>query len=133
MPFPLDEKWILATEEKLGVRFPESYRVSMKKLNGGQVKVAKEYWELHPILDRTDLKRIKRTCNDVVHETEYRRSWPGFPVNAFAIAANGYGDHLVFLRDDDNPGFLGRAVYEWSHETGTIHFVASDFVDLKRE
>ena len=133
MPFPIEEQWIEETERKLGVRFPDSYRVSMKRLNGGEIKAAKEWWTLHPILDKSDLKRIKRTCNDVVHETTYHKSWPGFPENACAIAANGYGDQLIFLSSHTSPTTFDRAVYYWNHETREVNTIAEDFADLRRK
>lgn len=41
----------------------------------------------HPILDSSDRKRLKRSCNDIVHETAFMRDWPDWPENALAIGA----------------------------------------------
>lgn len=38
MPFPVEEKYTLQTEKKLGVTFPPSFRERMIKNNGGEAK-----------------------------------------------------------------------------------------------
>jgi hypothetical protein len=87
----------------------------MRHANGGTLAIDGEDWELHPILDETDAKRIARTCNDVVQETKEAQAWAGFPKEALAIASNGAGDRLVLLRSgDDN---YGETVYVWNHES----------------
>ena len=37
MPFPVEAKWINATQEKLGVLFPASFVVAMSRMNGSSV------------------------------------------------------------------------------------------------
>jgi hypothetical protein len=32
-----------------------------------------DVWNLHPILDPSDRKHLKRSCNDVLRETEFMR------------------------------------------------------------
>jgi len=132
MPFPVDEQWILETEDKLGVAFPASFKVMMKRLNGGHIFAADDTWNLYPFLDRSELKRIKRTCNDIVHETQFSRTCYGFPEDAVAIAGNGSGDQLVFLPDPNNPKQLLRTVFFHNHENGDVTEVADDFADIKR-
>lgn len=56
MPFPVDEKWILEAEEKLGVIFPISYRKSISKENGGFITINEETWDIYPIWDKSDRK-----------------------------------------------------------------------------
>ena len=51
------------------------------------------------------------------------REWASFPPSAVAIGANGSGDMLVFLVENDER--FGDAVYIWEHETGQIRQVAS--------
>ena len=63
MAFPVDEKYIENAEIELGVKFPDSFRKKMMKVNGGGVEVSTDYFELHPFYDASDKKRIKRTCN----------------------------------------------------------------------
>ena len=129
MPFPVDEKYILQTEQKLGVKFPASFREKMMKENGGSVDTPPDAWDLYPFMDTSDKKRLKRTCNDIVRETASGRDSTGFPPDAIAIGANGGGDQLVLIPSDD-AGILQDAVFLWDHETGDIHKVADDFKDL---
>jgi hypothetical protein len=68
----------------------------MMTSNGGRVLAYDDVWDLHPILDTSDRKR--RSCNDILHETEFMRDWPGWPENALAIASNGSADRLVLFK-----------------------------------
>jgi len=127
MPFDVDERFVEAAERALGVRFSASYREAMKRSNGGAVDALDDAWELHPIADDSDSKRLARTSNSVVHETHRSRGWRRFPVNAVAVGRNGVGDVLVLV---DEGGKLGNAFFVWLHETGELVKVADDFSDL---
>jgi len=129
MPFPIDEKYIVATEAKLGVTFPASFRSKMMADNGGEVATPPDAWQLYPFFDTSDKKRLKRTCNDIVRETASAKEWHGFPSDAVAIGANGSGDQLVFLATEGQ-AVLGNKVYWWDHETGRVQKVADDFGKL---
>ena len=129
MPFPVNEKYILQTEQKLGTRFPASFREKMMQDNGGDVETPPDSWQLYPFFDTSDKKRLKRTCNDIVRETSNAREWDNFPQDGVAIGSNGGGDQLVFLASDD-PGVLQDAVFWWDHETGAVHKVAGDFREV---
>jgi hypothetical protein len=48
MPFPVEGRWITATEAKLGVRFPAAFVTKMSKHNGGTVTAAHDAFSLHP-------------------------------------------------------------------------------------
>jgi SMI1 / KNR4 family (SUKH-1) len=89
MPFNLAERFVCAAEEKLGAALPHSYRQAMMASNGGEVAAYDDVWNLYPILDSSDRKRLSRSCNDIYHETCWMRDWPGWPENAVAIADNG--------------------------------------------
>ena len=130
MPFPIDIKFVTETERKLGVKFPPSYVIRMVKSNGGDVQTPPDAWMLYPIFDTSDKKCLKRTCNDVVRETQAAKDWPDFPPDAVAIGANGGGDQLVFIPQSDAPELLAHEVYWWDHETGYLNKVADDFGDL---
>jgi len=130
MPFPVDIAWVKATEAKLSVRFPLAFVARMLKVNGGEVAAGGDVWNLYPILDMSDRTRLKRTCNDVVYETQSARRWPGFPVDAVAIGGNGCGDQLILLPDPLMTDKLQARVFWWDHETDNVTTVAEDFSDL---
>lgn len=98
MPFDLSEPFMLAAESKLGATLPAAYRSAMLRSNGGELSVDDDDWMLYPIADTSDRKRLSRTANHVIKETQVCRQWPDFPRDALAIASNGAGDQLVFLR-----------------------------------
>jgi len=130
MPFPVDEKYIAATEEKLGREFPTTFRAKMMADNGGQVNSPPDAWRLYPFFDTSNKKRMKRTCNDIVCETASAKQWTGFPADAVAIGANGGGEQLILLPAEDGTS-LGDEVYWWDHETGSIQRIVDDFGDLE--
>lgn len=129
MPFDLREKYIVAAEIKIGAALPASYRSRMMADNGGTVWASSDYWELHPIFDSSDRRRIGRTCNDILRETASMKDWVGWPENAISIASNGTGDALIFLIEDSE---IGNAVYRWDHETRNLEKVADSFGNLKQ-
>lgn len=108
MPFPVDERYIAQTETKLAVKFPNSFREKMMKENGGEIEAPADAWALYPFFDSSDKKRVKRTSNDIVRETENALKWDRFPVNAVAIGANGSGDQLIFLKDNSDTNVLRK-------------------------
>jgi hypothetical protein len=131
MPFPLDISYVRETEGRLGQELPAAYVASMVTENGGDVHVAGDSWFLHPILDSSDKTRLKRTCNDIVHETKEAREWEGFPAAGVSIAHDGGGNHLILIPEPSYPGRLGEAVFRWDHETGEVDLVAPSFSALR--
>ena len=127
MPFPLDERWVVACEDRLGCRLPDTYRVAMMRSNGGTVTIGGDDWTLHPIQDRSDRKRMKRTSADIVYETAAMKGWTDWPGDRLKIAANGYGDALLLLRTTDG---YGPEVLLWDHETGQSRRIAADFSEV---
>ena len=119
MPFPVAQEFIAETERKLGVSFPEAFRARMSRNNGGELSTDDDDWQLYPFFDTSDLKRIPRTSNHIARETTMARQWRGFPPEAIAVAANGSGDHLVFL---PAPGTstLQPQPFIWLHETSEL-------------
>ena len=57
------------------------------------------------------------TCNHIITETNRLKNWNGFPDHAITIAANGCGDHLVFLKSGTS---FDSAVYLWFKKR-TLH------------
>jgi hypothetical protein len=139
MAFPVEEKFIEIAEAELGIRFPESFRNKMMKLNGGYVQFSieddvgedeVEYYELNPFYDTSDKKRIKRTCNSIVHETKTYRDQYGLPQNLIVLA-NSDGDLLVYKIEEN--GKIDPAVYWLDRETEELVIVANDFSELKED
>ena len=128
MPFNLAETFVATTELELGTTLPTFYKQAMQRDNGGEVEAAGDSWTLYPIADTSDQRRLARTANHIIKETQSCRSWPNFPRSAVAIAGNGTGGQLVFIMDGSS---LGLAVHVWSHETGIAAKVANDFSELK--
>ena len=128
MPFDLAESFILDAERELGAKLPESYKAAMSRSNGGEIETLDDVWQLHPIADTSDRKRLARTANHVLRETAAMRGWAKFPEGAPAIAANGSGDQLVFLRGASS---FESTVHLWSHETGDLEQLAEDFSELQ--
>ena len=120
MPFPVAEQFIAETERKLGVSFPTAFRTRMSRNNGGELLTDEDDWQLHPVFDTSDRKRLSRTSNDIVRETASAREWHGFPAEAVAIAANGSGDRLVLLPTTPGSTALQPQPFIWLHETGEI-------------
>ena len=117
------------SQAKLGRKLPVGYASKMCRDNGGEVDTDLDVWQLYPILDDGDRKRLKRTCNDIIRETNSAKEWRNFPTNALAIGSNGCGDQLILLADTSSDRY-GDAVYWWDHETGDFHKVADDFEHL---
>jgi hypothetical protein len=130
MPFPVNEIYIKQTENKLGVEFPPSFKMKMMQENGGELMTEEDDWQLFPFFDSSDKKRLSRSANDIVHETESAKKWHNFPPDCIAIASNGSGDLLVFKRIAIQSRKLEETVYFWSHDTGELQMVASSFSGL---
>jgi hypothetical protein len=129
MPFDLHPSFIAEAERKLDCVLPATYKTAMLQSNGGELDVLDDDWQQYPIADTSDRKRTARTSNDIVRETNIAQKWKSFPTGAVAIAGNGTGDQLLFLRENS---ILGNAVFHWSHETGELSKVASNYGDLYR-
>ena len=127
MPFDLAESFIYAAEQLLGATLPDAYRNSMLKKNGGELEIEDDVWQQYPIADTSDRKRISRTANHIIKETQYFKNWPGFPREAVAIAGNGSGDQLVLIKEGTS---FGQAVYIWVHGTGQLQKIANNFSAL---
>lgn len=110
MAFPVDEVAVITGEEHLGRSLPDALRTRLMRDNGGEVRTTDDIWQLHPVFDRSDRKRIARTANHILRETAAAKDWWGFPEDAVAVAANGAGDLLILLPEDDR-------IHRWSHET----------------
>ena len=119
MAFPTTEEHLRRAEHELGLTLPLPHRARLLLENGGEVDAADDTWELFPVQDTTDRKRLSRTANNIVQETAQARGWPLFPADAVAIAANGTGDYLILRPVHGLSGVLDDTVFIWDHELGT--------------
>lgn len=130
MPFPIDQKYIHETETELGFIFPDKFKKRMIKENGGEILTEEDEWQIFPIFDKTDKKRISRTANHIVLETMQAREWDEFPRSGIAIGTNGFGDYLVLLPDENQPDKLGETIFVWFHETGELTQISNSIDEL---
>ncbi len=128
MPFPVEEQYIIETESKLKVKFPPKFKNKMMEDNGGEIEKEDIFYELFPFFDRSDKKRISRTCNHIELETKNAQKWNNFPQNAIAIGEDGCGNYAVLIHNGD--GNLGEEVYDWFHETGELEKIAHSIEEL---
>lgn len=128
MSSPIEEQYIKSAEEKIDGRFPHSYRQMMKEKNGGDIVIDGDKWELYPILNAASKELYKQTFDDLVSETESVKKWFGFPENAIAIASNGRGDRLIFLRESRSK--YSEKIYEWDHESTKVSLIEKSFKKL---
>lgn len=129
MPFNLSEEQLSQTEKELGGKLPHEYREAMKLDNGGEASTDEDDWELYPIKDTSDRNRLSRTCNHIINETVSCRGFGNFPEEAVAIAGNGLGDQMVFIKES---GQFQNKVYLWLHETGKLQELAGTFNEIER-
>ena len=127
MAFPTTQAMIERAEKLLGASLPAPYVTRLLRENGGEVSAAGDIWQLFPVLDDSDRKRVSRTANHILRETQVARKWPGFPPAALAIGANGSGDLLVLLRAEN---CYVEPVFWWDHETGRLNGAANSFAGL---
>lgn len=95
----------------MGRTFPDALRQRLMKDNGGEIDDADEgYWFLYPVYDDSDRRRLGRSANHVVKETEtWRSQADGFPQDAVVVAEDQEGNAIVLLPGDDS-------FYVWGHE-----------------
>lgn len=129
MSFPIDEKYIKETESELNVEFPTEFKTRMIKSNGGELVTDEFEFELYPFFDKSDRKRISRTCNHIGLETKNAREWDGFPKNGIAIASDGFGNQIILIHNGN--GILKNEIYFWDHETREIKKIAGSINELE--
>ncbi|WP_035612610.1 SMI1/KNR4 family protein [Haloferula sp. BvORR071] len=131
MAFDISEAQVVLTEAELGLRLPPVYRSMMMACNGGTAWLKEsndedDTWQLYPIKDASDRKRLSRSCNHILAETKSAKEWGGFPDDALAIAADGGGDLLVILPDASDASAYGDGIFIFFHELGELKPFADD-------
>lgn len=126
MPFNISEEQVAATEVALGRKLPPIYRGIMMRNNGGTACDDEDQWDIHPIKDTTDRKRISRTCNHIIVETKAAQEWQGFPKDALAIGGNGFGDVMILLPSSSELSTFADTIYAFWHETGEVKTLADN-------
>lgn len=130
MAFPIDIKYIIETEQVLGLVFPDNFKSKMMRVNGGELMTEDDDWQLFPFFDKSDNKRISRTCNHIILETNQAKQWENFPVNGIAIGSNGCGDLLLLLPTKEDNRKLSDEIFIWFHETGETEKIANSINEL---
>jgi SMI1 / KNR4 family (SUKH-1) len=130
MAFPIDIKYIIETEQELGLAFPDNFKSKMTQVNGGELMTEDDDWQLFPFFDKSDNKRISRTCNHIILETNQAKQWENFPVNGIAIGSNGCGDLLLLLPTKEVNRKLSDEIFIWFHETGETEKIANSINEL---
>ncbi len=130
MAFPIDIKYIIETEQELGLVFPDNFKSKMAQVNGGELMTEDDDWQLFPFFDKSDNKRISRTCNNIILETNQAKQWENFPVNGIAIGSNGCGDLLLLLPTKEDNRKLSDEIFMWFHETGETDKIADSINEL---
>ncbi len=128
MPFPLDKKYIKETESELNVKFQSEFKKRMIKSNGGELVTDDFEFELYPFFDKSDRKRISRTCNHIGLETKHAHQWNGFPKNGIVIGSDGFGNLIILTHSGD--GILSDEIYFWNHEIEQIEKIAESIIYL---
>lgn len=116
MAFPVADEKIVDAETALGRRLPDPLRARLSTENGGAVSAAGDEWNLFPVRDASDRKRLARSANDIITETKNAREWTGFPPASIALASNGSGDLLILQPESDD-------IFRWDHEQGSVRRV----------
>lgn len=125
--FDIQEEQVAVAEEALRRRLPPIYRAIMMANNGGSAYDNQDQWDIHPIRDASDRKRLSRSCNDILLETQAALQWERFPVDALAIGGNGFGDVMILLPSESDPAGYGDRIFAFWHETGDVKLLAEDF------
>jgi hypothetical protein len=133
MAFDLSEEQVALTESELGRRLPPVYRAAMMANNGGTAITDEDQWDIHPIKDVSDRKRMSRSCNDIIAETKAARGWRAFPSDALAIGSNGLGDVMLLLPSQTEPATFSDLIFAYWHETGEVKPLADDFSTFEIE
>ncbi|HTE24771.1 SMI1/KNR4 family protein [Flavitalea sp.] len=125
MAFSVELIYIEEAEKSLGLTFPPLFKAKLAKENGGEIDADDGYWKFYPVMDKLNRERIRRTSNDILHETKRAKEWNGFPINAIAIGDNDEGDLLILQTDGKHSTQLSESIYLWSHETGEVRLLAT--------
>jgi hypothetical protein len=102
MGLPVDDERIAETEARLGRPLPEGFRELTKQSNGGtSIKVGGTSFDVYAVWDPSDRKRMGRSANHVIRETEsmYRDLGDFLPAGGVILASNAGGDPLIQLPD----------------------------------
>jgi SMI1 / KNR4 family (SUKH-1) len=129
MPFPIDENQIQQLEESLGASLPESYKSFMLPNNGGEIELADLDWELHPIKDASDRKRLARTASHVLVENQSYAEWHNAAPDTLSIGEDGCGNRIVLRKLD---GEYQDEIFAWDHETGELTKLADSITEATR-
>jgi len=133
MAFDISDEQVALTEASLGRRLPPVYRAMMIANNGGTAFDDDDQWDVHPIKDGSDRKRLSRSCSHILVETKAAQQWQGFPSDALAIGGNGFGDVMLLLPSDSDASVYADQIYAFWHETGEVKPLTDDLSTFEIE
>ena len=110
------------------MKFPIEFKSRMMKSNGGELVTEEFEFGLYPFFDKSDQKRISRTCNHIGLETKNARKWSGFPENGIAIGSDGFGNLIILTHNGD--GILTDEIHFWNHEIRQAEKIAESINGL---
>lgn len=109
-------------QKQLGVVIPKDIYAFISKLKTSEVKFGEEEWLFWTLDDSEDNNFITESTLD------FRNEWK---MQGLIFAANGLGDYLVLL-PDENGGFQ-KKIFVIMHETAEIKLFAEDLQTLLSE
>ncbi len=116
-------KKLLQAEEKLGYALPKYLFDFIAKLIKPEVQLGHEKWFFWTVTDQSDDPEDNFI---ITYSADFYDEWG---VNGFVFAANGLGDYLALLRDEQNEDFLPQ-VFVMMHETAELKVFAANWDDL---
>jgi hypothetical protein len=111
------EDIIEATENKMGIRFPEGLIKVWRISNGLELSGG---WHLFPVYDPNE---PRKTCNDIKYENTKGR-WSYMDESFISIAGGDTGNQLVLKKNGDT---VENTIYLWYHETNKTKKWGKDF------
>ena len=133
MAFNISDEKIAKTEASLGRRLPPVYRSIMGESNGGTAFDEEDQWDIYPIQDDSDRKRLSRSCNHIIAETKSAKEWKGFPAEGLVVGGNGFGDVMLLLPSETDPTLFSDRLFVYWHETGKVESLADDLASFEIE
>ncbi len=107
-------------EQKTGHKIPAYLFDFISTLDQPEYKFDDEGWFFWTVIDKGEANFI------YTHSTDFKEEWG---IDGLIFAANGTGDYLLLLKEENNETFLPQ-VYVMMHETAEIKMFAENWEEL---